>query len=248
MASNDLGWDKVVADFRRVCVLKRDGRVEDSDALLNQELSASIAAWSQASGGDAAAKRLRLQDMFVAEERRVEDAWMIRGWLVPHLKEEIVRELRHELAAELTARLESELSERLAARPASAALFPEPVAPVPEPAALVLEPPVPQPVLPGMLPVEPRAWCPPRLAEADVREVLVHRSVPVPEPSIAAHPADAPHAEAAELPPSRIDPAPPVAVRPRLEDWGATLDFILGQQPELRTARAVSMRPDYSTF
>ena len=94
MATNSSSWNQVVADFRRICLLKRQGKLADSEALLNQKLPASIAIWSREGAQDALAKRRQLQEMFAAEERRIEEVWTMREILFEDLKDSLLAELK----------------------------------------------------------------------------------------------------------------------------------------------------------
>ena len=83
-------WERVVCDFRRLCVLRRQRRREESEALMRHELPRSIAEWSRQQPGDATAKKAQLDAMFNTEQRRVEDVWMMQDILSSKLVEDFV--------------------------------------------------------------------------------------------------------------------------------------------------------------
>ena len=93
-ATNSSAWDQVIADFRRICLLKRQGRLEESAVLLNDQLPLSIAAWSRDGHHDALTKRKQLQQMFSLEEQRIENAWFVRDLLFEDLRTSLLAELR----------------------------------------------------------------------------------------------------------------------------------------------------------
>ena len=86
----DSYWEKVVSDFRRLCILRRQRRREESEALLRTDLPRSIAEWSRQQPGDAYAKKARLDSMFQTEQRRIEDAWMMQDVLTSRLTEDLL--------------------------------------------------------------------------------------------------------------------------------------------------------------
>ena len=86
----DSRWEKVVRDFRQVCVLRRQDRRDESDALLRQELPRSISEWSRHDTADANAKRARLDSMFQQEQRRIDDLWVMNELLSARLREEFL--------------------------------------------------------------------------------------------------------------------------------------------------------------
>lgn len=126
MLEMDLVWGQVVSNFRRVCLLKRQGRLEDAEALLAGLLTERIAQWSQETKQDAVSKRQSLHDMFVAEESRVEEAWQIQ--------QIILGEIRASVATEIRAQIHEEVRAAVAALP-----LPAPVVPAPP---IEIEPPI----------------------------------------------------------------------------------------------------------
>ena len=86
----DSHWEKVVSDFRRLCILRRQRRREESEILLRTDLPRSIAEWSRQQPGDAHDKKARLDSMFQTEQRRIEDAWMMQDVLTSRLTEDFL--------------------------------------------------------------------------------------------------------------------------------------------------------------
>ncbi len=83
-------WDKVVRDFRQVCLLRRQDRRDESDRLMRQDLPQSIAEWSRSDSADAGTKRARLDAMFQQEQRRMDDLWVMNELLSARLMEEFL--------------------------------------------------------------------------------------------------------------------------------------------------------------
>ena len=124
--TTDALWQKVVQDYRQLFVLRRQGRHEESTRLLHGQLQTRIAEWSAEDPTDAAAKRQRLNEMFQAEQRRLDDVW--------YLQDIMEQRLRAEFLPALTERIAEEV--RQAVAQATAALKPAPAprpAPRPEP-------------------------------------------------------------------------------------------------------------------
>ncbi|MBM3848069.1 MAG: hypothetical protein FJ405_17500 [Verrucomicrobia bacterium] len=107
MPGHSLLWNQVVTDFRRVCLLKHQGRTAESDSLLQTQLPASIAAWSRDTDHDPILKKRQLQEMFLMEERRIEEAWAVRDLIFDDLKTALLEDVRqlletHRLIREAT--------------------------------------------------------------------------------------------------------------------------------------------------
>lgn len=83
-------WDKVVGDFRQLCLLRRQKKWIEADIILNSDLPRSIAGWSEVFDGQPTAKKSRLDSMFQAEQRRIDDAWFTMDLISSRLKEEVV--------------------------------------------------------------------------------------------------------------------------------------------------------------
>ena len=90
-------WERVVSDFRNVCLLKREGQVEESNRILNEVLPASIAAWSRYDGREGVAKRGHLQAMFEAEQQRVDQAYEVEQRLLSRLSTTVFSEWKEQL-------------------------------------------------------------------------------------------------------------------------------------------------------
>lgn len=98
----DKAWKEIVAQFRRLCFMRRMGQGEASIKPLWKDLSDRIARWSRAVNEPYNGKRAKLERMFLDEQRRVADACMLHElslmqWqqeVVPVLTEKITREVR----------------------------------------------------------------------------------------------------------------------------------------------------------
>lgn len=87
---SESSWEKVVRDFRRLCLARRQQRQEESDHVLHADLPQSIAEWSRTEPGDAHAKKAQLDQMFQREQRRIDDAWVLHELLSLRLADELV--------------------------------------------------------------------------------------------------------------------------------------------------------------
>lgn len=81
----DSRWEKVVRDFRRLCVLRRQDRRDESEALLRQELPRSISDWAQHDPSAPDHKRSRLDEMFQQEQRRMDEVALLNELLSSQL-------------------------------------------------------------------------------------------------------------------------------------------------------------------
>ena len=86
----DSRWEKVVRDFRQLCLLRRQERIEESEAVMRQQLPTSIAEWSRNDAAEPDAKRARLDSMFQQEQRRMDDLWVMNELLSARLREEFL--------------------------------------------------------------------------------------------------------------------------------------------------------------
>lgn len=149
----DALWQKVVQDYRQLCVLQRQTRREESSWLFQAELPASILEWSEHEAADGAAKARRLDEMFQQEQRRVADAWLAQEFME--------QRLRTQLLPSLAARIDEKVRKAVTQ---NAALF----APVQSPA--------PRPVPPRPAPVAARATetprRPARVAAGDIASII----------------------------------------------------------------------------
>jgi hypothetical protein len=94
-------WEEVVALFRRMCFLRRQGKAAASEAILKHRLPETIAAWSQNSGRDAGAKKAQLDNMFQVEQRRVDDAFSLHELSALQWQEDLLPALVNSLAREI---------------------------------------------------------------------------------------------------------------------------------------------------
>jgi hypothetical protein len=96
-------WEKVVGDFRQLCVLRRQKKFIESDIILTSELPRAIASWSEVDDTEPAAKKSRLDAMFQAEQRRIDDACFTMDLLTDRLKTEILPTITSELTEQIRA-------------------------------------------------------------------------------------------------------------------------------------------------
>lgn len=67
----ELTWVNLADAFRRACALYHKGRESEAMKIAREELPGLIDQWSEASGMNAATRRIRLMSMFVEEGRKV---------------------------------------------------------------------------------------------------------------------------------------------------------------------------------
>ena len=113
MPDLEIYWNKVVTDFRRVCLLKRQGKPDASENILNGELTESIAAWSQQIKQESTAKRLTLQEMFITEEHRVEEAWQIQQIVLEEIRARLTTEVQNQVRDEVRSQVLSSLRDQV---------------------------------------------------------------------------------------------------------------------------------------
>jgi hypothetical protein len=107
-------WEKVVGDFRQLCMLRRQKKWIESDMILNSDLPRSIASWSEVFEGQPAAKKSRLDTMFQAEQRRIDDAYLTVDLVSARLKEEILPSIREQIIEEVRSSVLEELRAAIA--------------------------------------------------------------------------------------------------------------------------------------
>lgn len=90
MKTPETSWSRVVSDFRRVCMARREERSEEAERLLHEDLPRSIAEWSRETPIDEGKKRAQLDQMFQVEQRRVDDAWLLHHLFALRLSDQIV--------------------------------------------------------------------------------------------------------------------------------------------------------------
>jgi hypothetical protein len=130
-------WEKVVADFRQLCLLRRQKKWIESDIILNSDLPRSIANWSESAELDPAAKKSRLDSMFQAEQRRIDDAYFAADVVTARLHEEIIPSICAQITEQIRASLAEEIRSAVVAevRAHSPQFITAPeAAPLPEPA------------------------------------------------------------------------------------------------------------------
>lgn len=110
----DDAWIRLRGEFRRVCLLRREGRQQEAGRLLAEELPRRIAEWSRLSPETAAHKRVELESMMRDEQRRVDDAWMVQHLVVQRVTEEVVPALIEAIAHEVQAVLSGPAAQRRA--------------------------------------------------------------------------------------------------------------------------------------
>ena len=94
-------WEKVVSGFRRVCMLRYQGRFQDSETILEVELPKKIADWSQKSRKHQVEKKAELENMFKSEQKKVKDAWAINECLLTQFNEEVIPTICQQVAQEV---------------------------------------------------------------------------------------------------------------------------------------------------
>lgn len=138
MTTPEQTWDKVVADFRQLCLLRRQKKWIESDIILNSDLPRSISTWSESAEIDPIAKKSRLDSMFQAEQRRIDDAWFAADLVTSRLHEEIIPSICAQITEQIRASLAEEIRSAVVAKvrahtpqiskPPETAPLPEPVA------------------------------------------------------------------------------------------------------------------------
>jgi hypothetical protein len=124
-------WMRIGDDFRQACLLRREGKAEEANELLEKKLPQTIAAWARLSGLPEADRRERLNDLFETEQKRVDDIWLshqivlrqMRDILIPSLCLQVAEEVREVMdlqTEQLTAALTKISRAPAAALPASA--------------------------------------------------------------------------------------------------------------------------------
>ncbi len=94
-------WSKIVEDFREACVLRRSGRYEESNELLNHILPGEIAAWARSPLPFGTDRRARLENMFKEEQRRVEDAFFVQRLVTSQLEDKLLPKICFMVAEEV---------------------------------------------------------------------------------------------------------------------------------------------------
>ena len=100
-AHPDLIWFKIVDDFREACVLRKNGRHEESEDLLKRILPEKIAEWSRLPLPAGTNRRLQLETMFREEQRRVDDAFFLQRLVTHQIEEHLLPKLCFMVAEEI---------------------------------------------------------------------------------------------------------------------------------------------------
>ncbi len=103
MNTADERWDVLVGQFRQLCLLRRQRKFIESDIILTSELPRAIAEWSEVSEAEPAAKKSRLDAMFQAEQRRIDDACFTMDLVTNRFKEEILPSICAEVTEQVRA-------------------------------------------------------------------------------------------------------------------------------------------------
>ena len=90
----ETSWQKLVNDFRRLCVARRQDNREVADRLMSRDLPERIAEWSREGTLNAAERRTQLMQMFEREQRRVDDAWVLHDLMSVRVVDEVLPVLR----------------------------------------------------------------------------------------------------------------------------------------------------------
>ncbi|MBM3849562.1 MAG: hypothetical protein FJ396_05125 [Verrucomicrobia bacterium] len=99
--TNDPLWISLVEQFREACVLRRNGRLEESEQLLQTEIPNKIAAWSKQAVPVGIDRRNALETMFQDEQRRVEEAFFVQKLVTTQIEEQLLPKLCFMIAEEL---------------------------------------------------------------------------------------------------------------------------------------------------
>ena len=107
--ANDPLWISLVEQFREACVLRRNGRHEESEQLLQTELPNKIAAWSKQPLAVGVDRRTVLETMFHDEQRRIEEAFFVQKLVATQIEEQLLPKLCFMIAEELRDVVRSEM-------------------------------------------------------------------------------------------------------------------------------------------
>lgn len=104
-------WKSLTEEFRRACLLRRQGDSEGAEKILNEELPPMISHWSRLSPSSDVAKRERLNQMFDRERDRIEDAWLTQQMLLRQMRDVLIPSLCLQVAEEVREVMELQVSE-----------------------------------------------------------------------------------------------------------------------------------------
>lgn len=94
-------WSRIVEDFREACILRKNGRHEESNELLQQILPREIAEWAKLPQPVGINRRTKLESMFRDEQRRVDDAFFVQRLVTSQLEEHLLPKLCFMVAEEV---------------------------------------------------------------------------------------------------------------------------------------------------
>lgn len=104
-------WKNLTEEFRRACLMRRQGDSEAAGKILNEELPKKISQWSRLSPSTEAMKREQLNQMFERERERIEDAWMTQQILLRQMRDVLIPSLCLQVAEEVREVMELQVGE-----------------------------------------------------------------------------------------------------------------------------------------
>lgn len=128
--ANAVLWDKVVQDYRQLCILRRQGLAEESSRILRGELPASIAEWSERDPADGATKKRRLNEMFQQEQRRLDDVWFLQDIIEKRLRAELIPAISAKIGEGIRVAMSEQTANPAPIQPAPAPASQRPATPV----------------------------------------------------------------------------------------------------------------------
>jgi hypothetical protein len=95
-------WNQIVADYRQICILRRQGQTAEAARLVKEKLPKSIALWARQDGRNAAQKKAVLEHLFATEHRFLDSlfasqrelAVKLAELLIPAVSQQVGREVR----------------------------------------------------------------------------------------------------------------------------------------------------------
>jgi hypothetical protein len=115
-------WDQITNDFREACLLRREGKPQEADYILNYDLPQQIADWAKVNPEKPEEKKAELTAMFQEEQKRVDSAVAIQRIVSGRLSQELVPGLCASVTKEVRGALGEEVK-RLRSAIAEAALL-----------------------------------------------------------------------------------------------------------------------------
>ena len=68
---------QIVSDFRQAYLLRRQGKVQESNRLLSVDLPRAISLWARINPQDRSTQKAHLARIFQEEQNKLEDAWAV---------------------------------------------------------------------------------------------------------------------------------------------------------------------------